>query len=264
MYGYRAYAAFGEETMQRDAPRASYPCRSRGTPPNTMKTTSIVLTSILAAAALTLPASAGDHGKHSSIIKSLDSLSGAEFDRQFLTVMQKHHEHGVEMAALASQRAQRESVKEFAKDAARSQQNEISEITNLLTDVRAKASKDSLHANNAASTGSTADGIGDTTGTRAIDGSASNAVPAAGTAAKQDLDEAEDMKEDMLEKLSSATGGDFDRRFVEMMAKHHEKGMELAQLARSHSTNEDVRDFAEKIHKDQEKELQELSALDLP
>ena len=69
------------------------------------------------------------------------------------------------------------------------------------------------------------------------------------------------MKNQMMSKLESAQGAEFDRRFVEEMKKHHEMGIEMAQLAQRQGSREDVRAFAKKTLDEQKKESDELKRL---
>ena len=52
-----------------------------------------------------------------------------------------------------------------------------------------------------------------------------------------------------------------DAHFIEMMAKHHKHGIELAKIEESRGTRDDVKALAAKIRQRQEKELTELEAL---
>lgn len=208
----------------------------------------LVLTSLFATVSLATSALAGDHAKHTAVTESLRSLSGASFDQRFLAIMREHDQHGLELATLASQRAQRDAVKDYAKDAAETQREQLSDIEKLVADTRS----DAAHASNATSTRSAAT-VG-STDTTAHDTQMS-------TAAKHELADTNDKRNDMMEKLESATGAEFDRQFLDLMAKHHEMGQELAALAQSRSTSDDVKDFAEKIQKAQAKELEKLKDL---
>lgn len=49
-----------------------------------------------------------------------------------------------------------------------------------------------------------------------------------------------------------------DGRFVEMMQKHHQDGIELAKLQESRGSREDVKTLAAKIRQGQERDLEEL------
>ena len=53
-----------------------------------------------------------------------------------------------------------------------------------------------------------------------------------------------------------------DREFTEMMLRHHRHGIELAKLEESRGSREDVKQLATKIREGQERELQELEAID--
>ncbi|WP_432831327.1 DUF305 domain-containing protein [Dactylosporangium sp. CA-092794] len=58
-----------------------------------------------------------------------------------------------------------------------------------------------------------------------------------------------------LAKLNAATGGDFDRLFLQMMITHHQGAIMMAQAEQAHGTNPDAREFAGRIVKTQQAEI---------
>lgn len=72
----------------------------------------------------------------------------------------------------------------------------------------------------------------------------------------------EDMPPKMdMSKLENASGKEFDRTFAEMMAKHHEDGIKMAQSMVGDLKNKDVKNFAEKSIEKQGKEKDYLEQL---
>ncbi len=209
-----------------------------------MKSTyaSVALASLAAALAFATPALAGDSAKHKSLTESLKDVTGAEFDQRFLSLMQEHHEHGMEMAMLAKQRAQSESLREYATKIASRQQKEIAQIERVQSDNRA-ASTQTLASSG---TGSAARMNDDTT--------------SPGTAAKQSMSDSRQQGE-ALDDLESTTGAEFDGKFIAKMTKHHQKGLELAEYGKARASEDKVKDLAEDFADSLEDELEELKEL---
>lgn len=61
----------------------------------------------------------------------LNSASGAQFDHQFISMMTKHHDDGINMAREAEQKAQTEKVKTFAKNVVKNQTLEKEKLSKL-------------------------------------------------------------------------------------------------------------------------------------
>ena len=65
----------------------------------------------------------------------LESLSGEEFDRRFLTAMTEHHRSAVEMAKVELAQGQNPQAKQMATDIVASQTAEIEKMTALLAEL---------------------------------------------------------------------------------------------------------------------------------
>lgn len=208
------------------------------------KHASVALASLAAALAFITPAYAGDSAKHSSLTDSLKDVTGAEFDQRFLSLMQEHNEQGMEMAMIAKQRAQSESLRDYATKIATRQQKEIAQIERTRTDVR---------------TSSTQAVAGTSTTPRA----GTESSMSSGTAAKHAMGDSDmaDKKAEMLDELESTSGAEFDGKFIAKMTKHHQKGIELAEYAKARASEEDVKDLAEDFVESQQDELKELEEL---
>lgn len=68
----------------------------------------------------------------------------------------------------------------------------------------------------------------------------------------------DDMAESTLDDLSSASGDEFDRKFLEMMIKHHEQAIATSELASSKAVHAELRELAAKMHSDQSEEREKL------
>ncbi|RJQ79999.1 DUF305 domain-containing protein [Pseudonocardiaceae bacterium YIM PH 21723] len=64
-----------------------------------------------------------------------------------------------------------------------------------------------------------------------------------------------------LQQLREATGADLDRRFLELMIRHHRGGAQMAGYAARHAETEVVRSTAAVIAADQLKEIATMNAL---
>jgi uncharacterized protein (DUF305 family) len=66
---------------------------------------------------------------------------------------------------------------------------------------------------------------------------------------------------DELVALNAATGEDADRLFLDLMIRHHEGGIHMAEYAAEHAETQSVRDLASRIVLDQRRELNDLDQL---
>ena len=192
--------------------------------------------------------------------ESLRGLGGEKFDQAFLSQMIDHHKQGVEMAQLASKRAQKSEVKQFAQKTAQSQQKDIEEMKGMQGGKKGShhaATSGTSHVDQSSHSGGTShEGAGAATGRSSHESSASS-HHMSGTAHQQH----EQMKKETMSKLENAKGAEFDRVFVEEMTKHHQMGKEMAQLAQQQGSRTEVKEFAKKIVNEQTKELDELNNL---
>jgi len=68
----------------------------------------------------------------------------------------------------------------------------------------------------------------------------------------------DDMTDSTLDDLSSASGDEFDRKFLEMMIKHHEQAIATSELASSKAVHVELKEFAAKMHSDQTEESEKM------
>jgi uncharacterized protein (DUF305 family) len=66
-------------------------------------------------------------------------------DASYVSMMQMHHEHGIEMAKLAMSKSTRDEVKAFAKKTAADQQKDIDELHTLQASVNGPSSDANMH-----------------------------------------------------------------------------------------------------------------------
>lgn len=69
------------------------------------------------------------------------------------------------------------------------------------------------------------------------------------------------MTADEMDELRNASGTDFDRLWLELMIRHHEGAITMAQAVKSHGVNVDAIDLADEIITAQQQELDEMRAL---
>lgn len=71
----------------------------------------------------------------------------------------------------------------------------------------------------------------------------------------------EKAQEEMKMHMSMLTGkkdADFDKAFLQMMSMHHHSAVEMSEQAESKSTHSELKEFAGKIAKDQQKEIKQM------
>ncbi|MGN9911327.1 DUF305 domain-containing protein [Phytohabitans sp. LJ34] len=146
-------------------------------------------------------------------------------DVRFAQGMIPHHQQAVEMAELAGTRAANQQVKALAAKIAGAQAPEISVMTGWL-------------ATWGAPMPSTTEGGHDMGGSHA--GMMSDADMAG---------------------LEKASGGEFDRMFLDMMIRHHEGALSMATAEQQQGQQPDAKALAKKIEADQTAEIQQMKTL---
>lgn len=66
--------------------------------------------------------------------------------------------------------------------------------------------------------------------------------------------------EGMTSNLSSKTGADFDKAFIEQMTLHHEGAIEMAKQALEKATKPEIKKMSEDIIKTQTKEIEQMKS----
>ena len=197
-------AAEEAELRQRASERAAAPTTTSGAHPS-------------AAAGVPAAASADAHAHGAAPA----TATKGPYDLRFLDTMIVHHQHAVDMAALADGRTARPELKQAAAKMKADQQREIEQM---------KAWRASWYAQ------------------------APAAVDMGMPGMKQSM-AAMDMA-----KLRAAKGDDFDHLFLDQMQPHHEGALVMAKDALQSAQREELKDFARKIIDEQQAEIAQMKA----
>ncbi|WP_314174587.1 DUF305 domain-containing protein [Streptomyces winkii] len=153
---------------------------------------------------------------------------GAAADVSFAEGMIPHHRQALEMAALASSRAESAQVKSLASRIGKAQKPEIEKLSGWLKSWGEK-------------------------------------VPAAGGGAEHSEHSGHSMPGMMtsgdMEQLKKASGEKFDRQFLEMMTAHHQGAVEMARTEESKGSYKPAKDMARDIRRAQTGEIREMREL---
>lgn len=151
-------------------------------------------------------------------------------DVTFAQGMIPHHEQAVEMAQMAEEQADSAEVKALAAKIEAAQAPEIEKLREWLDEWGAEAPSGSMDHGDM--------GHGDQ------DGSMSGM-----------------MTEDDMNKLSDASGAEWDEMFLTMMIEHHEGAVEMAQTQVEDGKNPDAIAMAQEIISTQQAEIDEMKQL---
>ena len=191
---------------------------------------------VLFASVLTAGSAAAQHQGHDA--KAQDKPAAkmtmpALNDAQFVEMMRKHHQEGIELSRLEESRGTRAQVKTIAVKIREGQENDLKEF-------------DSHSAHGSA-------------------GSATGAKPQ-GTSRHEGHDAAMQKHHEMLEQMAkqskdrvqNASGTQVDQAFVDEMSKHHEMALQMISKAKLQDPN--LRKLTQKMSVNQKRELQELKS----
>lgn len=159
-------------------------------------------------------ASSGDHGD------SMDSDS-AETDGAFIVEMTPHHEAAVEMAEIATRKAEHSETKELARAIIAAQNREIDELAAIHTDLFGIPVSQGEHG----SLGMEAHEMG-------MDG----------------------------DVMMLASEEPFDRAFIDMMIPHHQGAIRMARVELESGEDDRLMDLSEAIVDAQSREIEEMNA----
>lgn len=159
-------------------------------------------------------ASSADHGD------SMDSDS-AETDGAFIVEMTPHHEAAVEMAEIATRKAEHPETKELAQAIVAAQNNEIDELAAIHTDLFGMPVSQGEHG----SLGIEAHEMG-------MDGDA----------------------------MMLASERPFDRAFIDMMIPHHQGAIRMARVELESGEDDRLMSLSEEIIEAQSREIEEMNA----
>ena len=169
----------------------------------------------------------------------MDSMDMSEletakpFDRAFIDMMVPHHQAAIEEAKIAQQRAQHDELKSMADDIISSQQAEIDKMKEWRADWFGSADTPPISAMPMLPGMSTMPGM-ETTGDVEI--------------------------VDMTQKIEALRNAPepFDLAFIDAMIPHHSTAIEAAQMALEQAERQELKDMAQMIIDDQEKERAQL------
>lgn len=147
-----------------------------------------------------------------------------EADIAFATGMIPHHQQALEMAGLAADRAADPTVKDLAARIEKAQDPEIEQMSGWLRDWGQPVP-----------------------------------TPGGGHAAHSGMPGM--MSDAEMGSLTSASGTDFDRMFLEMMIRHHEGAIEMAKEEQDKGSNAEAKQLAESIATSQAAEVKEMRDL---
>ncbi|MER5224509.1 DUF305 domain-containing protein [Streptomyces flaveus] len=145
----------------------------------------------------------GSMGSDSSPSASASAKAGKhnDADVSFATDMIQHHRQAVEMADLAADRASSQEVKDLATKIKGAQDPEIKTMSGWLTSWDEEVPADM-------------------SGMKGHDMGDMSSMPGM-------------MSSEDMEKLEKASGAEFDKMFLEMMIKHHEGAVEMAETQKA-------------------------------
>ncbi len=150
---------------------------------------------------------------------------GDDADVAFAQQMIPHHRQAVDMAALAGDRSTNPAVLDLAQRIQSAQEPEIEQMRGWLT------------------------GWGQTEMPDEMDGMDHGSMEGM-------------MSDDDMASLEGLTGPAFDEAFIEMMIRHHEGAISMANTVLSDSADPNVRSMAEAIITAQQDEIDEMRNLD--
>lgn len=168
---------------------------------------------------------AGGHDAGAPAPSAASAQPGAghnEADVTFAQAMIPHHRQALEMATTAEAKASSADVKALATKIKQAQGPEIEEMTTWLQNWGAPAE------------GHSGGGHGDMPGM---------------------------MTDEEMAAFAAATGTDFDRRFLEMMIRHHQGAIEMARTEQRQGSHPAATALARAIERDQAAEITEMQSL---
>ena len=190
----------------------------------------LAVIALMATAGLTLTACGGESDEAKSDTPSTSKFNDA--DVSFAQQMVPHHEQAIEMAQLAQGRASSADVLELADNIEAAQGPEIDTLKGWLEswgeDVPSSDMAGMDHGDMSNDSGGAMAGM---------------------------------MDEDEMNDLKAASGAAWDRMFLEMMIRHHEGAIEMAQAEVDDGQNPDATAMAAKIISDQRAEITQMQQL---
>jgi len=154
-----------------------------------------------------------------------------EAETSFLQGMVPHHQQAVEMAELVEDRTDRPELIELAAAITSSQEQEITEMTGLLTDA----------------------GLEAPSGMEGMEGMDHSGDSGMGGDSMRGM-----ASEDQLADLEAASDEDFDLLFLELMTAHHEGAVEMSDQVLAADPQPSIATLAEQIRTAQTAEIEQM------
>ncbi|GGQ97016.1 DUF305 domain-containing protein [Streptomyces pilosus] len=214
---------------------------------NTALRRRVAIVSAVAAGGLLLAACSGndmegmDHGSGSSASATASQAAGDnpapgafnDADVMFAQMMIPHHEQALEMSKLADGRASDAEIKTLAADIEKAQDPEIKTMKSWLKAWgKPESAQESMpgmdHGSGGMDHGSGMSGM---------------------------------MSEEDMKKLEAAKGTDFDRMFAQMMIKHHEGAITMAEDEQKKGRNATAKELAAAVVKTQSAEVEKFEKI---
>ncbi|MFE4610435.1 DUF305 domain-containing protein [Streptomyces niveus] len=197
----------------------------------------------ITASALLLTACGGEEhsGDHGGDKPAAGAFNDA--DVAFAQGMIPHHEQAVEMSALADGRASGAEIKTLAAEIEKAQDPEIATMRSWLKAWGEPESADGSEPG-------MDHGSGGSHGAEDSSGGSGGSGGAHGMMSDRDLAE-----------LTAAKGVDFDRKFAELMIKHHDGAIAMARDQRKNGESGKVKKLAADVIKAQTAEVEQLNTL---
>jgi uncharacterized protein (DUF305 family) len=153
-------------------------------------------------------------------MQSSPNAQKAPFDLQFIDTMSKHHQSAIEMAQLVEKRSAHDELKQMAKKIIDDQQSEIKQMQEW---------KQQWY-------------------------------PGKGEAMNMRMPGMmESMKDMPMNKLEASNGDAFDTMFLDMMTRHHQGAVKMAQAALGKAKHPELQTLAKNIIEAQKKEIAQMA-----
>lgn len=169
-----------------------------------------------------------NNGGTSDMTTSKMAEESEKIDLQFIDMMVQHHSDGIKMGQLAVAKAQNAEVKAFAQKMVQMQREDSQKLEDSRGKFFAGAPK-------------------------------SDHIPIKGR--EMTMTEMMRMSQEDIGKLEAAGGAEFDRTFLEVIAKHHQMAIDMATEEKNRGKQADIKSDAEKNITQQTKDLGEISEL---
>jgi uncharacterized protein (DUF305 family) len=186
------------------------------------------LTVLLSALALLAAACAGTETETATPAATAPADTDASYndaDITFLQGMVPHHQQAVEMSQLVPDRTDRTELQDLADEIIAAQEAEIAQMEQFLADAGEEPDADHMGG----------DMGGDMGGMSGM------------------------MTDEEMSRLADIEGTEFDLMFIDMMTEHHEGAIESAREVIADGENPEVRQLAEQIIDEQEREIAQMA-----